>query len=695
MASKKAEDYPRPDFVREHLDWTSLNGPWDFIFDDEDVGQLAQWQKTGLPDSVAVNAPESAADQSEAERITQNIIGGIVQIQKGNLFKGDSGSKTNEKRKINVPFVFQTPASGINERGAHEVLWYERPISDIRTSKAKENHNRLFLRFGAVDYEAIVWVDGQYVGEHQGGHVPFEIDVSDVIQEAPGHSRLTVRVRDSTYDLTQPRGKQYWAAEPESIFYTPSSGIWQNVWLESVPTARIADSSHGTVLRSNDIESGELHAEIAIQGRRSGQKLKVEISASFAGIPVSSQTEDLPREVDTVHFSLPMRLSSSQQKQLPSEWQSSLSDPISFSSGLALWSPTHPNLYDLTLRLIDPTTSTPLDTVHTTTGMRSLSWTHGSGTILLNSRPLFQKLCLDQGYWSSTGMTPPSASALERDIRLAQSMGFNGCRKHQKVEDPVFLHHADRLGYLVWGEMANGYKFSAEYCARFDAEWDAAVRRDVNQFCVVCWTPVNESWGYTDLKGDARQRDQIRGLVSRTKVVDGTRPVNDNCGWEHVVDELSTFHDYADGEALGKTCSTLEGILGDKAGRNMFVGEIRDGEGRVLDKGARHREGAPVLCTEMGGVNITPAGKEGSKDWGYTTASDPEDLVRRVESLVMGAVKGGHICGFVWTQLTDIEQETNGLYDIERKEKLDAKKVKAILDEAERLYHRLLEERQK
>jgi hypothetical protein len=396
---------------------------------------------------------------------------------------------------------------------------------------------------------------------------------------------------------------------------------------------------------------------------------------------VVSKTDkiDLLRDSDVVSFNTNMHLSRAQQDEVKAVNEHLTSDDCWYN-GIAIWSPEHPTLYDLTIRLYD-SSSTLIDTVQTTTGMRSLSWSNTDNTFRLNHRPYFQALFLDQGYWPATFMTPPSSSALKTDIQLSKAMGFNGCRKHQKVEDPRFLYWADRLGFLVWGEMANAYAFSAQYVERFDQEWREAVMRDINHPCVVAWTPVNESWAYTDLQTDTRQRNHVRSLYYATKTLDPTRPVNDNCGWEHVETDLTTFHDYADSEALTETCKSMDAILGAHGGRPLFLGPIGD------DKGSGNKTHAPVICTEFGGINIArSAAGEGEREWGYTTATDPKDLLRRIEKMMTGIVNGGHICGFVYTQLTDIEQEVNGLYTPDRKEKLDSKQVRKIVESVKNRY---------
>ncbi|KAF2763834.1 beta-galactosidase [Teratosphaeria nubilosa] len=638
-------DYPRPDFCRTSMRWQSLNGPWNFTFDDEDKGRDLGWHQTGLPqDSV---------------------------------------------RTIQVPFVFQCPASQVNEGGVHEVLWYSRTISDLRSTSDCERGSRLLIRFGAVDYHAIVWLEGHYIGSHRGGHVPFDLDLTDAIRvvgQKQGY-RIVVRVFDSAHDVTQPRGKQYWGPEPESIFYTPSSGIWQNVWIEAVPQMRVADSSHGTIIRSNNVDKGVIDARIAIQGRRVGQKCAVEIEASFYGTTVSkSERMDLPRDENFVRFDHSMRLNENQLRQLPADLvhDAPLSDPFCWRDGVALWSPEHPALYDLTIRLHNSDTSTLIDEVKTTTGIRSLNWSTGDGTFRLNGMPYFQALFLDQGYWPETLMTPPSPSALKQDIVLSKQMGFNGCRKHQKVEDPIFYYYADRLGFLVWGEMASTYNFSLESTSRFDSEWLESLRLGIAHPSIITWTPVNESWGYPDLGGQARQRDHIRSLYYQTKVLDPSRPINDNCGWEHVITDLSTFHDYADANGMRERCESLQAVL--TRGRNMFLGPIQGPNG-AFDAGLQHTRGAPVMCTEFGGVNVAVRNDDSRKgNWGYTTASDGADLLKRFEDILMAVCGRGEVCAFVWTQFCDVEQEMNGLYSYDRRPKIPAPEVARIVQKAREAY---------
>ncbi|KAI8635493.1 glycoside hydrolase family 2 protein [Xylariaceae sp. FL1651] len=695
MAYQSKDAYPRPDFVHTNHRWQPINDQWTILFDDEDVGLKESWQIYGVPDKVSVNSLSATGPDAEAE--AQRLAAFPELVAKGFQARKEQ-SRENVKKPINVPFVFQAPASGLHEKDAHEVLWYERPVSDPRIKAEIDAGDRVLVRFGAVDYEVTVWASGYLAGQHRGGHVPFDIDITDALASArkstgKGEVQLVLRVRDSPSDLAQPRGKQYWAPQPESIFYTPSSGIWQPVMLEVVPATRLGNSSAGTVLKSNNIYSGVLNAEISVLGRRAGHSYSVGIEGSLNGYPIATKKENLPKDKDYAFVKLPLALSEDQKKSAPQSVTSiaPYDNTDCWLNGLGLWSPDHPILYDLVIRLYD-SEGNVIDEVKTYTGFRHLDWNKGDGTFRLNGKPLFQALCLDQGYWPETGLTPPSPESLKVDIELAKKMGFNGCRKHQKVEDPVFLYWADKLGYLVWGEMANAYEFNAEYIDRMNQEWTEAVKRDINHPSVITWTPVNESWGYPSLKDSVEQRNHVRSLYYLTKTLDPTRPVNDNCGWEHVLTDLSTFHDYSDASVLSKTCATLEKTLERNwAGRPMFVGPIGDD----VDPGTKHQPGAPLICTEFAGVNIAPSSSKGDDiqpqggggEWGYTTASDASDLLKRIEALVKAVIQGSHCSGFVYTQLSDIEQEVNGVYSFDRKEKIPAAEVKKIFDAAQRSYY--------
>ncbi|KAK6437536.1 hypothetical protein LTR95_006260 [Oleoguttula sp. CCFEE 5521] len=640
--------YPRPDFSRPARSWRPLNGEWSFSFDDLDHGLASKWHINGIEGYV---------------------------------------------RKIKVPFVYQSRASGIDDQDVHEVLWYERTIVDIRDDDERRDGQRLLLRFGAVDYEATVWLNGRFVGEHRGGNTPFDFDITDAmeaearIRDPLGGERdckLIVRVFDSAMDTMQPRGKQHLGSKPEGIWYTQSSGIWQSVWLESVPRIRIADSSHGTIIRSDDIEGGQLHCDIAVDGRLAGQWYSLKIDIVFGNFLLSS-TDGIPVPANQrASCKIDVRILPDVLKNLsPDDGQSYLfDDPTAWLEGVALWSPEHPQLYHLGITLFD-STGHQLDEIHMSTGMRAISWHNGDGTLRLNGRPYFQALVLDQGYWPETLMTPPTAKALEADIKMAKAMGFNGCRKHQKVEDAMFMYHADRLGFLVWGEMASCQEFSHDSVERFDQEWKEMVRRDINHPCIVAWTLANESWGYPDLHHEVAQRTHLKSLYYQTRLLDPTRPINSNCGWEHVVTDLTTFHDYADAGGMSERCASEISIC--TRGRAVFLPPTG-----TMEPATSHTPGAPILCTEFGGINMVTTQDASKEGWGYTTATDPADLLHRLAELCKAVVASGLVSGFCYTQLTDIESETNGLYTYDRKPKLEPEEVKVVIQRARDTYYHSL-----
>ncbi|KAF3066499.1 DNA replication licensing factor MCM4 [Daldinia childiae] len=579
-------------------------------------GEGARRSVRRVTDKVSVTPSSNLISEAEAQKLAA-----FPELKEKGFQAPKSQTREHVKKPINVPFAFQTPASGVFDNNAHEVLC---PGSLWRRGLRCDD-----LGFGIS------------VGQHRGGHVPFDVDITDALANAwknigKGELNLILRIRDSPHDLAQPRGKQYWAPKPESIFYKPTSGIWQPVWLEVLPRIRIGDSRAGTILKSNNISEGLLEATVAVLGRRAGHGYSVEIEGYLYSVSVAKTKENLPSDKDYVSINLGLSLSDDQKSNAPPT--------------LAQDAPYYDSHSWREDKLIDE--------VKTYTGFRSIDWNRGDRTLRLNDKPLFQALTLDQGYWPETGLTPPSPDSLRLDIELTKKMGFNG------------------LGFLVWGEMANAYEFNEDYAERFSQEWVEAVKRDINHPSIVTWTPVND------------QRNHIRSLYHITKTLDPTRPVNDNCGWEHVITDLSTFHDYSDAPDLSKTCATLEGILGKKlADRDFFVGPLTLKDGRT-DSGTKHREGAPVICTEFGGVNIAPrkGAESGDGDWGYTTASDPKDLLKRLEALMQAVVQGGHICGFVYTQLSDVEQEVNGLYSFDRREKIPADEVSKLIEAARKTY---------
>ncbi|HLY15910.1 MAG TPA: glycoside hydrolase family 2 TIM barrel-domain containing protein, partial [Bryobacteraceae bacterium] len=331
-----------------------------------------------------------------------------------------------------------------------------------------------------------------------------------------------------------------------------------------------------------------------------------------------------------------------------------------------LWSPGSPNLYDLVLELRHR--GAVLDSVHSYFGIRGV--TAEDGRVLLNGNPTFLKMVLDQGYWPESILTPPTDEAIQYDIRMTKEMGFNGARKHQKLEDPRFLYWADRMGFLVSSEMANAYEFDDAYVARFTHEWTEAVERDYNHPSIVIWVPINESWGVPNLR-DARQQNHLKSLYALTHSLDATRLVIDNEGWEHTdMTDLFAIHDYTrTGDLLYERYKDLG-----KAGAG-----VPDNYKASLIPGYRYN-GSPVALTEFGGIAFIPQGHEVPQEaWGYSGVEKTTDAaLERLHGLYAAIARIPGFAGLCYTQLTDVEQEINGLMTYDRKLKFDAAKLREI-----------------
>lgn len=574
-------EYPRPQFVREQ--WMSLNGTWDFDYDDENAGERQRWQESGC-----------------------------------------RFSKT-----IEVPFCHQSELSGLADTSFHDIVWYSRTFA-VPEAYAGQ---RLLLHFGAVDYEASVWVNGKLAMKHEGGHTPFHADITDALID--GDNTLVVKAVDFSKDVTLPRGKQFWEEKSAGIFYTRTTGIWQSVWLEPVSPQHIS-----RIRLTPNIDRNELSVQAFIGGFKEGANVSLRATVTFEGQPVAQDEFAVTR--------------ASESRTL------ALHDFNDHGLG-RWWTPDRPNLYDLTLTLV--VDGKEADRVASYFGMRKISIE--DGVVLLNNRPYTMKLVLDQGYFPTGLLTAPSDEDLRRDVELTKAMGFNGARKHQKIEDPRYLYWADRLGLLVWGEMANAYHFSEDYVGRVTREWLQAVERDYNHPCIVAWVPINESWGVTNILIDNQQQQHALAMYHMTKSLDPTRPVISNDGWELVKTDLVTIHDY----------EWRKEVLADRYSDTGKALKARPGNRWILVPGYEY-EGQPLLLTEFGGISFKKSGWDG---WGYSGAQDEDDFAKRLQDVVEAAHQSPVLQGFCYTQLTDVEQEINGLLTYDRQPKLPLETIRKII----------------
>lgn len=535
-------------------------------------------------------------------------------------------------RTIIVPFAFETELSGIGDKEFHKMVWYRKTFKLPERMKEK----RVILHFGAVDYACDLWVNGTYIREHKGGQTSFSADITEAVA-ADDENVIELKVFDDYEDMEMPRGKQFWEQESRGIFYTRTTGIWQSVWIEAVEPLYL-ESCYITPEFDDKCVCFEYRLS------RSGASA-VEFSIAFEGKFAACVSAVPNGKKGMVKVQL-------DQTGLKS-WN--------FEEELA-WTPETPRLFDVEIRTYDEKGVT--DLVRTYFGMRKVSIDNGK--FMLNNREYYQKLVLDQGYWEESLLTAPSDKAFIKDIELTKAMGFNGVRKHQKVEDPRYLYHADRLGLLVWGELGSAYLYSREYAGRMYTEWIEAVKRDYNHPCIVAWTPLNESWGVQEIKADKYQQAHCNALMYMIKSVDTSRVVIDNDGWEHTCGDLLTIHDYtASGKVLKKHFESLEAVLSLCPGR------------RSLFADGWSYQGQPVLLTEFGGVRYVP-GTEVKHSWGYCDASSAEEFADKYAEIMKAVHESPVIQGYCYTQLTDVEAEENGLLTYQRGLKMPLEKIRAI-----------------
>jgi beta-galactosidase/beta-glucuronidase len=528
---------------------------------------------------------------------------------------------------IRVPFAPEAPASRIGRTEYMPECWY-RVRCDL---PPREGGARWLLHFGAVDYHATVWVNGVQIGTHEGGYTPFSFDVTDLVRDSA--CEIVLRADDDPHDLAKPRGKQDWELEPHSIWYPRTTGIWQTVWLELAPATRI-----GRIAFTPDLTRWQIGLEAWLAGdERAGLRLGVKLHGAD-GTLLASDTYLVVR--GEVHRGV------------------ALSDPgIDDSRNGLLWSPHAPHLIAVQLELWGERGEL-IDRVQSYVALRSAA-VQGD-RFVLNGRPYPLRMVLDQGYWPDGGLTAPDDNALRRDVELAKAMGFNGVRKHQKIEDPRFLYWADVLGLAVWEEMPSAYRFTPRAVERLSREWTAVIARDYSHPCIISWVPINESWGVPNLPDNPRERHYVQALYHLTKTLDPTRPIIGNDGWESIATDIIGIHDYDDQPDRIAKRYHAEDVL-----PRLFKRERPGGRVLVLE-GDRHSE-QPLMLTEFGGIALA---REKGGTWGYSVSNTPDEFARQYKRLLDVVRQLGLLSGFCYTQFTDTYQEANGLLYADRTPKI-------------------------
>jgi len=531
-------------------------------------------------------------------------------------------------RKIRVPFSPETPASGVGNTGFYRSCWYRREFRAPRLDSGQ----RLLLHFAAVDYRATVWINGLVVAKHEGGYTPFTTDITEYLVEGP--QTIVVCAEDDPANLSKPRGKQDWQLDPHSIWYPRTTGIWQSVWMELV------SSTHLAGLRwTPNVERWEIGFEAWLGGeRRDGMRLHVALRAG----DVLLADDTYVVVAGEVHRRI------------------ALSDPgIDDYRNELLWSPASPTLIHVDLKLCGPGGEL-LDQASSYTALRSIGIQ--GDKFVLNGRPYQLRMVLDQGYWPESGLTAPDDNAFRFDVELAKALGFNGVRKHQKIESPRYLYWADKLGLLVWEEMPSAYRFTKSSIERLAREWTEALSRDASHPCIIAWVPFNESWGVPDLPDSPAQRHYVQALYHLTKTLDPSRPVIGNDGWESVATDIIGIHDYDDNP--------------DRIAKRYGIDEVprlfkreRPGGRLLLLESQVHEQ--PIMLSEFGGIAFSGD----VHTWGYSRTESAEEFASRYMKLLCVVRSLPILAGFCYTQFTDTYQEANGLLYADRTPKIPIEQI--------------------
>ena len=593
------------------------------------------------------NIPRSEYPRPQFVRDDWLCLNGEWQFE---IDTGDSGwergllhRELNER--ITVPFCPESALSGIKNPDFMRAVWYRRSLR----IPAEWAGRRILLHFQAVDYDSTVWVNGEEVGRHRGGFSPFCCDLSGVA-EAGEDITIVLRARDEPTS-PQPRGKQTRDYAPSGAVYVRSTGIWQSVWLEPLPQISLRRPRI-----TPDLANATIRLEQPISGNAPGMRLRASL-ADVAGVVATADC--------SAAYDLAPRL----DLKIPPE-------------RLRPWSIKDPHLYDLQIELLD-SGGEIIDSARSYAGLRAIAIV--GKAIQINGETVFQRLVLDQGYYPDGIMTAPNDAALIEDIELSMAAGFNGARLHQKVFEERFLYHADRLGYIVWGEFGdwgcsgNG-PIHAEHQRPgpdYITQWLECLERDYSHPCIVGWCPLNETW--QTLSDRITTLDDVtRGMYLATKAFDSTRPVLDTSGYSHRVPGADVYdsHDYTQDPPTFRERHT-----GLAEGKPFLNDASQWGLPERMVANSRWSipyAGQPYFVSEFGGTWWNPDVPEGEDSWGYgTRPADLEEFYERFEQLCAILLDDVNMFGYCYTQLTDIYQEQNGIYKFDRGQKFDLARIRA------------------